>query len=572
MSRDPTTITHLAAPQSAEDGSSLFRAVINEGRSFCSSQKHNLHQLHLSRGDARQKHGRAEPRGGGQRARRGPGCREGAGMWERCCPRGSAAPRAPGRLAHREPSHSRALSLSPSRSTQRSGLGRLPSSSLPAAPRPETTPRGTAVRPHSRTPKALLRSRRLRAVPRAAAARAAPSPPPRGRAGLAAPRPLPTTPRKRNRDQSRPEGWGSGGSGAQNGRADPAPGLSVPARGNAARSAHLERRPVLRSEIAEARRCHGCSARGWRCGGHIAPATDRPARETFTPRPPAPPRPREEPAEPRARGSRSTPGPRRPRVRPPPPASPTRTGCSRLPPPPPTSRCPPTCPRSAGIIPGAGGAGRGQLLARQLCAAPRCGRERGTRGAPALPRGGGRLYPPGRAVPPLRGAATSFPAPGRRSRTAAGLGVMAPPGGRAEQRHAGGGGPGAGAAERGYGRRRDRRPVVLRVLCMEGREGQERWEVCYRQELHLARARGVDDAEVEQKLQVQCRRCAGTRTAVTALLRSSLCCSSCTKRQRACAEGNELYRGLLKNLISRRPAEHTAIRPCFPNVPHFPVF
>lgn len=80
------------------------------------------------------------------------------------------------------------------------------------------------------------------------------------------------------------------------------------------------------------------------------------------------------------------------------------------------------------------------------------------------------FIPRAEPCPPLRGAATSFPAPGRRSRTAAGPGVMAPPGGRAEQRHAGGGGPGAGAAQRGYSRQRDSRQVVLHALCTEGQE------------------------------------------------------------------------------------------------------
>lgn len=32
----------------------------------------------------------------------------------------------------------------------------------------------------------------------------------------------------------------------------------------------------------------------------------------------------------------------------------------------------------------------------------------------------------------------------------------------------------------------------------------------------------------------------------------------CGERQRVCAEGNEFYKGLLENLISRRPAEHAA--------------
>lgn len=97
-------------------------------------------------------------------------------------------------------------------------------------------------------------------------------------------------------------------------------GLSVPARGNAAHRAHPEQRggrPVLRSEIAEARRCHGCGARERRYGGRIAPFTDRPARETFTP-PPRGPQPRRgpgrspqstalrDPAAPRARAAQGS--------------------------------------------------------------------------------------------------------------------------------------------------------------------------------------------------------------------------------------------------------------------------
>ena len=380
-------------------------------------------------------------------------------MRERCCPRGSAAPRAPSRAVQRCTGSraTAALSLPPSRSTQRSGLGHLPSSSLPAAPRPETTPRGSP-QPHSRTAVPRRRCSAPGASGRFLGQRL------RGRllrpllgAGLGSPRPDRSPRRRENEIEVNP--GPTDGDAAAAGLRTAVPtrrlaeaGLSVPARGNAARRAHPERRPVLRSKIAEARHCHGCSARGRRCGGRIAPVTDRPARETFAPRPPAPPRPREEPAEPRARGSRSAPGP-------PPPKGPPAASRLSL-----THRLLPA-PAAAAYEPLPADVpalrwhnprrrwGRARAAPRPPGAAPRCGEERGTRGAPALLRGGGWLYPPGRAVPPLRGAATSFPAPGRRSRTAAGPGVMAPPGGRAKQRHAGGGGPRAGAAERGYGRR-----------------------------------------------------------------------------------------------------------------------
>lgn len=540
-------------------------AVINERRSFCSSRTHSLHQLHLSRGDERQSTAGPSREAEGTAPGEGRAAAEGAGMWKQRCPRGSAHGRAgqqhreprAGRWA-REPSHSRSPS---SRGTQRSGLGRLPRPPLPAALRPETTPRGfpqpypegaaPLPAPPGRSTGSGCAGGTFALSSGQGCARRAPTAPrdneievnPGPRDGDAAVPGLRTAERaltaavpSRRRGEGRPLGPGA--------RERGAPRPPRAAR-RAPRSAERNRwgaaLPWLRRPGTAVRRTHR-SRHGPPRSGNFHPAA---------PRPPAPPRPREEPTEHRAQGSRSAPGPRRPRVRPPPPASPSRTGCSRLPlPSPPTSRCPPTCPRSAGIIPGAGGAGRGQLLSRRLCvasAAPRCREERGRRGAPALPRGGGWLYPPGRAVPPAAGSRHFLPRAGPalphgggpRGYGAAWRPRGATPRGRGRPRRGGCAArlqPAAGFAAGRFTRALYGRAGREILTCQE--RHRESWEVCYREERYLARARGERTTPRLSKSRssfaggeaaAQLWGQEGARTAVTAPLRSGLsCCCSRT--------------------------------------------
>lgn len=210
-----------------------------------------------------------------------------------------------------------------------------------------------------------------------------------------------------------------------------------------------------------------------------------------------------DPAAPRAR--------RPPRVRPPLPASPSRTGCSRLPPPPPTSRCPPTCPRSAGIIPGAGGAGRGRLLARRarLRAAGKSGERAEPRPCSAAADGFiPRAEPcPRCGEPPLpsprrAGAPARRRVPGLWRRLAAARSNATREGAAPERglRSAAtaGGSPGGCFRCALYGRAgRD-------LVCLE--RHLESWEICYRQELHLARALGD---RTTPRLSKSCSCCAG---------------------------------------------------------------